>query len=76
MSKGYLMADFKWRNPNGYEYSAVDMDEGFWEIRYREDGQPEKKTGVTFSVEDAAGLISVIQNTIDFYREHNPEPPQ
>ena len=69
--EGYMTAEFRWRNHNGYEYRIVEYDAECWEIRYYEEGTEKAKVCLPFNDINADGLITVMRKAVDFRREQN-----
>jgi len=68
---GYASAVFKWINNIGYEYHISCVDEGVFQIGYKEiEGTDKTNPIVTFTDDDADGLIKVMQEAVTFYREN------
>jgi len=66
MAEGFKTASFGWVSNHGYEYQVVEIDEGCFEIRYREGVKDTFKTAFEFNDLDGEGIITAMQSALSF----------
>ena len=68
MPEGFKTASYGWVNNHGYEYQIVEIDDGCFEIRYRDSPQDNFKIVFEFNDLDAEGIINAMQSALTFSR--------